>query len=77
VGERRRALVRRADDKKLRRGAHRSVRDLKTDIRVWIEAWNQAPRPYVWTKTTEHILESISRYYGLDPAGVVASGRRC
>jgi transposase len=48
--------------KKLRRGAHRSTRQLNTDIRNWIETWNQNPRPYVWTKTTEEILESIARY---------------
>ena len=48
--------------KKLRRGAHRSVRQLNTDIRAWIEAWNDEPRPYVWTKTADQILESITRY---------------
>src|SRR3954463_7152471 len=31
--------------KKLRRGAHRSVRQLNTDTRAWIAAWNNAPRP--------------------------------
>jgi transposase len=49
-------------NKKLRRGAHRSVRELNTDIRAWIETWNENPRPYVWTKTTDQILETISRY---------------
>jgi len=48
--------------KKLRRGTHRSVRDLNTDIRAWITDWNNNPRPYVWTKTAEEILQSISRY---------------
>jgi transposase len=48
--------------KKLRRGAHRSVRDLNADIRAWIEAWNEHPRPFVWTKTADQILESIARY---------------
>ena len=48
--------------KKLRRGAHRSVRDLNTDIRAWIETWNEAPKPYVWTKTADQILESIATY---------------
>jgi transposase len=47
--------------KKLRRGAHRSVRDLNTDIRAWIETWNENPRPFVWTKTAEEILDSIAR----------------
>jgi transposase len=50
--------------KKLRRGAHRSVRELNTDIRDWIETWNQDPRPYVWTKTADQILESIATYCG-------------
>ena len=49
-------------NKKLRRGAHRSVRQLNTDIRAWIETWNQDPRPFVWTKTADEILESIARY---------------
>jgi transposase len=48
--------------KKLRRGAHRSVRALNADIRAWIAAWNNEPKPYVWTKTADQILESISRY---------------
>jgi transposase len=47
---------------KLRRGAHRSVRDLNADIRNWIETWNHQPRPFVWTKTADQILESIARY---------------
>lgn len=47
--------------KLLRRGAHQSVRQLNTDIRAWIETWNH-PRPYVWTKTADQILDSIARY---------------
>jgi len=48
--------------KKLRRGAHHSVRQLNTDIRAWIDTWNDNPRPFVWTKTADEILESIARY---------------
>jgi transposase len=48
--------------KKLQRGTHRSVRELNNDIRAWIKAWNEHPRPYVWTKTADQILESIARY---------------
>jgi transposase len=48
--------------KKLRRGAHRSVRQLNTDIRAWIDTWNDDPRPFVWTKTADEILDSIARY---------------
>jgi len=48
--------------KKLKRGAHTSVRALNSDIRAWIKTWNENPRPYVWTKTSDQILESIARY---------------
>jgi transposase len=49
-------------NKQLKRAAHRSVRALNADIRAWIETWNENPRPYVWTKPAERILESIARY---------------
>jgi transposase len=49
-------------NRKLRRGAHRSVRELNSDIRDWIETWNDDPRPFVWTKTADQILETLSAY---------------
>jgi transposase len=48
--------------KKLKRSAHTSVAQLNKDIRAWIKTWNENPRPYVWTKPAEQILESIARY---------------
>jgi transposase len=48
--------------KLLKRGAHRSVRALNQDIRAWIDTWNDHPRPFIWTKTADQILESIARY---------------
>jgi hypothetical protein len=48
--------------KKLRGATHRCVRDLNADIRAWIETWNDNPKPFVWTKTADQILESIARY---------------
>jgi transposase len=48
--------------KKLRRGTHRSVPQLNADIRAWINTWNEQPRPYVWVKTADQILDSIARY---------------
>jgi transposase len=48
--------------KKLQRGTHRSVRALNADIRAWIQTWNDNPRPYVWTKTADQILDTITRY---------------
>jgi transposase len=49
-------------NKKLRRGAHRSVRELNKDIRDWIAHWNENPRPYIWTKTAQQIFDSLTRY---------------
>ena len=48
--------------RKLRRGVHRSVRELNTDIRDWLEHWNEEPRPFVWTKSSDQILETIAAY---------------
>ncbi|MGB0097764.1 MAG: IS630 family transposase [Solirubrobacteraceae bacterium] len=48
--------------KKLKRSAHTSVTALNKDIRAWIATWNGNPQPFVWTKTADQILESITRY---------------
>ena len=48
--------------KLLKRGTHRSVTALNNDIRAWMKTWNDDPRPYVWTKTADQILDSIRRY---------------
>jgi transposase len=49
-------------NRKLRRSAHRSVTDLEDDIRKWINQWNKDPRPFVWTKTADEILETLAAY---------------
>jgi transposase len=46
----------------LRRGTHRSVPQLKRSIQSWIDTWNQDPRPFVWTKTADEILDTIAAY---------------
>jgi transposase len=48
--------------KKIKRGAHTSVQGLERDIRGWIATWNDDPRPYVWVKTADQILASLTRY---------------
>jgi transposase len=48
--------------KKIKRGAHTSVKALEKDIKEWIEQWNENPRPYVWVKTADQILASLARY---------------
>ncbi|MDJ1371026.1 IS630 family transposase, partial [Gulosibacter molinativorax] len=32
------------------------------DLRGWVKAWNENPKPFIWTKTAEEILESIAKY---------------
>ena len=45
----------------LQRSDHRSVQSLEADIRAWIQDWNQNPKPFIWTKTADHILQSLRR----------------
>ena len=45
----------------LQRSDHRSVQALETDLRNWVAAWNDNPKPFIWTKTAEQILESLNR----------------
>ncbi|WP_174554895.1 IS630 family transposase [Nocardia amikacinitolerans] len=49
-------------DQLLRRGVHKSVAALDKDITAWIEQWNADPKPFVWRKTAEEILESLAKY---------------
>jgi transposase len=45
----------------LQRSDHRSIQALEADIRAWVKAWNENPKPFVWTKTAEQILGSLGR----------------
>jgi transposase len=49
-------------EKQIRRGTHRSVRQLETAIKAYLEITNQSPRPFVWTKTADEILASVARF---------------
>jgi transposase len=48
--------------RKLRQSAHHSVTDLESDIRKWINEWNKALKPFVWTKSADKILETLAAY---------------
>jgi len=41
---------------------HRSVTELEAGIRKWISEWNKDPRPFIWTKTADEILETLAAY---------------
>jgi len=45
-----------------RRGVHRSTLALENDIRTFLEEHNKRPKPFVWTKTADQILEGLKRY---------------
>jgi transposase len=48
-------------EKQIRRGVFSSVKDLEQKIMKFIEVHNENPKPFVWTKSTEAILEKIAR----------------
>jgi hypothetical protein len=49
-------------DQMIRRGAHKNVQVLEADIRKWVKNWNEDPKPFIWTKTAEEILDSLARF---------------
>lgn len=49
-------------EKQLRRGIFRSTRELEETIERYIEANNENPKPFIWTKTADQILETLARF---------------
>jgi len=49
-------------EKQLRRGVHRSTKELESDIRSFIQHHNKDPKPFIWHKTADQILDSVSRF---------------
>lgn len=49
-------------ERQIRRGTHRSTVELEQAIRDYLATNNRNPKPFVWTKTTDQILESIKRF---------------
>jgi transposase len=49
-------------NKWLRRGTHRSTKELETAISSWARTWNTNPRPFVWHKTADEILTNLANY---------------
>jgi transposase len=46
----------------IRRGTHRSTRQLEQAIRQYLELHNTDPKPFVWSKSADDILASIERF---------------
>jgi transposase len=49
-------------ESQLRRGVHRSTRQLEDAIRAYLEHHNRHPKPFSWTKTADQILDSVARF---------------
>jgi transposase len=49
-------------NKRIRRGLFRSVKELETAIREYIDVHNEDPKPFVWTRSADEILASIARF---------------
>ena len=46
----------------LRRGSHRSVRELEAAIAAYIKTRNDDPKPLSWVKSADYILAAIQRF---------------
>src|SRR5579859_7856293 len=46
----------------LRRGTHRSTKELEASITHWVEHWNAEPKPFVWHKSADEILDTLASY---------------
>jgi transposase len=49
-------------EKQIKRGAHCSVRALEATIREYLTLTNEAPKPFVWTKTADEILAKVAQF---------------
>src|SRR5215210_6025060 len=49
-------------ERRIKRGAHRSVAALQTAITSFLDAHNADPKPFRWTKTADDILAAVERF---------------
>jgi transposase len=48
-------------DRRLRRGAFSSVKSLVAAIELWAVHWNDDPKPFIWHKPANEIIEKVRR----------------
>ncbi len=46
----------------IRRGSWASTQALETAINDYLDVYNEQPKPFIWTKSADQILETIQRY---------------
>ena len=49
-------------EKQIRRGTHRSTRQLEQAIRSYLDTYNADPKPFAWAKSADDIFDSIGRF---------------
>jgi len=49
-------------EQQIRRGSHRSTRALEDAIRLYLANHNADPKPFVWIKSADEIIDSIARF---------------
>ena len=49
-------------DQQIRRGTHRSVRELEAAITAYIEQRNADPKPFRWVRSADDILAAVQRF---------------
>jgi transposase len=49
-------------DDQIRRSAHRSTAELEAAIKTYLDAHNENPKPFRWTKTADDILAAVERF---------------
>ena len=49
-------------EKQIRRGTHRSTRQLEQAIRSYLDTYNADPKPLAWAKSADDIFDSIGRF---------------
>jgi transposase len=50
-------------EKQLRRGVHRSTKELKEATTAFINNRNKDSKPFIWHKTADQILDSVARFF--------------
>jgi transposase len=57
-------------NKRIRRGVFRSVKELESAIREYLGVHNEDPKPFLWSRSADQILDSIARYAQRTVAGL-------
>jgi len=56
--------------KRIRRGNFKSTLSLEKAIQEWLDLYNQDPKPFVWTKSADEILDNIKSFcYRINETG--------